>query len=134
VGDTLYQVGEGRLAVLLESGEQPVQVLAELGAGDVFGEMGLFAGEPRTATVRALDACMLLEVSRANMAPLLGAEPALVERFAALIEQRRAATHTEANPSKRDQGRGAGGLANRIRQLLHQIKYHARLTGAAPGH
>jgi small-conductance mechanosensitive channel/CRP-like cAMP-binding protein len=121
VGDTLYQVAQGRLAVLLESGEQPVQVLAELGAGDVFGEMGLFAGEPRTATVRALDACRLLEVSRADMAPLLEAEPALVERFAALIEQRRAATHSEANPVERAQGRGAGRLASRIRQLLNQI-------------
>jgi hypothetical protein len=64
LGDTLYQVVEGQLAVDLEGSDGPPRRLAELATGAVFGEMGLFAGEPRSATVRALDACLLLEVHR----------------------------------------------------------------------
>lgn len=127
LGDSLYQVVAGRLAVLLEDdgppdrpGGQP-QPLAELAAGDVFGEMGLFAAEPRSATVRAREACVLLEVTRADLAPLLDRDPALVDRFAALIAERRAAREQHRTGSGAgDPARGGLGLAARIRQLLLQ--------------
>lgn len=120
-GDSLFQVVEGRLAVLVESAGQPARTVGELQRGDVFGEMGLFAGQPRSASVRALEACVLLEVQRRDLTPLLDAEPALVDRFAALIEQRNRATHlaTSASPDPTDQG---NGLAARIRLFLHQIR------------
>ena len=82
--------------------------------------MGLFAAEPRSATVRAFEACLLLEVSRQDLAPLLDEEPGLVDRFAALISQRRAAT--QQHTSRREQPNElTGGLASRIRQLLLQV-------------
>jgi len=119
-GDTLYQVVEGRLAVELEgSGELPRQ-LDELVASAVFGEMGLFAGAPRSATVRALEACLLLEVHRRDLTPLLEAEPALVDRFAALIEERRAASQQQTT-SRNEPNEPSGGLASRIRQLLLHV-------------
>jgi small-conductance mechanosensitive channel/CRP-like cAMP-binding protein len=120
LGDTLYQVVEGRLAVDLEGSDGPPRRLAELAAGAVFGEMGLFAGEPRSATVRALDACLLLEVHRRDLTPLLEAEPALVERFAALIEERRAASQQQMQTAAAP-GNPGPGLAGRIRQLLLQV-------------
>jgi small-conductance mechanosensitive channel len=120
-GDSLYQVVEGRLAVLVQSNGQPEKTVADLQRGDVFGEMGLFAGQPRTATVRALKACVLMEVQRGDLMPLLDAEPALVDRFATLIERRSSATRqaTTPEPGPKDQG---SGLAARIRLLLHQVR------------
>lgn len=123
LGDCLYQVVDGRLAVELEAAvpDQAPAVVAELTAGDVFGEMGLFAGEPRSATVRALTACLVLEVQRHQLAPLLEEEPALAERFAALIAERRAARDQQRQPANSDNSTAHLGLAARIRQLLQQV-------------
>ena len=63
VGDSLYIIVEGQVSVershpaLLE----PVQ-LAELGPGEVVGEMGLLDREPRTATVTAVKDTEALEL------------------------------------------------------------------------
>jgi small-conductance mechanosensitive channel len=125
-GDSLYQVVEGRLTVLVASPGSPGRTVAELRQGDVFGELGLFAGEPRSATVRALEACVLLEVRRRQLTPLLAAQPGLVERFGELIEQRSSATReaTRAGPGPPVQG---GGLAARIRLFLHQVRDGVKL-------
>ena len=121
-GDALYQVVEGQLAVLLTVADQPEQVVAQLAAGDVFGEMGLFAAEPRSATVRSLEACVLLELRRHDLAPLLAGDPALADRFAGLIQARRAATQELVQQGERErEGNGSSGLAARIRQLLLQV-------------
>ena len=124
LGDSLYQVLEGRLAVEVEGSGAVPQRLAELGAGEVLGEMGMFAGEPRSATLRVLEASLLLEVRRRDLAPLLDGEPALVDRFAALITERRAARnqHRPDGPTG-SPSRGGLGLAARIRQLLLNAEY-----------
>ena len=63
VGDSMYIIVEGRVRVershpaLLE----PV-LLAELGPGEVVGEVGLLDGEPRTATVTAITDTETLEL------------------------------------------------------------------------
>ena len=120
LGESLYQVVEGQLTVEQEGPGQQRSALATLAVTDVFGEMGLFAAEPRSATVRAFEACLLLEVSRQDLAPLLDEDPALVDRFAALIAQRRAATQQHTS-SREQPNELSGGLASRIRQLLLQV-------------
>jgi small-conductance mechanosensitive channel/CRP-like cAMP-binding protein len=90
-GDALYQLIEGRVEVikLLEGGLQ--KKVAELEQGAIFGEMGVFSGESRSATVRALQECVLLEVEREDLRPILEGNPNLVERLAKLVSDRRAA-------------------------------------------
>lgn len=120
VGDALYQVVEGRLAVELHKPEQAAVRIAELGAGEVAGEMGLFAGEPRSATVRSIETSLLLEVEREALAPLLEAAPALANQLAALVTQRRAANQHLAQ-SDTQSSAVRRGLADRIRELLLQV-------------
>ncbi len=88
-GRSLYQVITGRVEV--EKEVQPGRVIhvAELGPGEVFGEMTLFQGSPRSATVRALEDSQLLRVDRAGVRELLERDPALLERFAQLVNARR---------------------------------------------
>jgi CRP-like cAMP-binding protein len=50
--------------------QEPI-VLAELGAGDVVGEMGILDGEPRSATVRALEETTTLEIGQDTLAQLV---------------------------------------------------------------
>lgn len=89
-GDALFQLIEGRVEVikLLEGGIE--KKVAELEPGAIFGEMSVFTGEPRSATVRALQECILLEVERGDLRALLEGNPNLVERLAKLVNDRRA--------------------------------------------
>jgi putative ABC transport system ATP-binding protein len=52
-GELVYIVDEGTLDVVREHADGGEEVLASLGPGDFFGEMGPFFGLARTATVRA---------------------------------------------------------------------------------
>ena len=70
--DLMYVIVQGRVGVdrshpaLLE----PVRV-AELGAGETVGEMGLLDGEPRSATVVALEETSALELTAETLAAVL---------------------------------------------------------------
>lgn len=51
VSDSLYLIESGRVTILLELSNREELRLGLMGAGTVFGEMGLYTGEPRSATV-----------------------------------------------------------------------------------
>jgi CRP/FNR family transcriptional regulator, cyclic AMP receptor protein len=54
-GQTIYVIIEGTVDVVRE--EYSVEVLNELGRGDLFGLLALVDGEPRSATCRARGPC-----------------------------------------------------------------------------
>ena len=73
--DCLYLVTAGRLRVIAQvDGED--HVLAEIGRGDVVGEMALIVDRPRTADVVALRDTHLLRLSSAAFDELTAAHPA----------------------------------------------------------
>lgn len=66
VGDAMYLVREGEVEVMapgLEEGDAETSV-AKLVPGDIFGEMALVMGQPRTATVRAVNDAKCLRLPR----------------------------------------------------------------------
>jgi HlyB family type I secretion system ABC transporter len=79
----LYVVEEGRLRVYTEENGRP-HYLAYLRKGDFFGEMSVFRGAPRTATVEAVSDCRLLRLNQATFQELLKDFPA----FKSQIEER----------------------------------------------
>src|SRR6188474_792381 len=50
-GDAFYLIQSGAVQVVVESGAGNAEIVAILGAKDWFGEMALFSGEPRSATI-----------------------------------------------------------------------------------
>lgn len=60
----VFIITSGRMQVVRGGGGQREQVLATLGPGDFFGEMALFEGFPRNATVRALEDSECLAMTR----------------------------------------------------------------------
>ncbi|MCP3962964.1 MAG: cyclic nucleotide-binding domain-containing protein [bacterium] len=92
-GDRLYVVLRGRLAVLVarEGGED--QVVGEVGPGEVTGEVSLFIGGKRTATVRALTACHLASLSRDGFTNLLEKYPETSRRVSELVLSRLRLSH-----------------------------------------
>jgi hypothetical protein len=86
-GDSLFILAEGTVLVTDRSGE-----IARLGPGDVFGEMSLLTGEPRSATVTAAADSVLYELGKADLAPLLQTHPELAEGLGEVLARRRAET------------------------------------------
>jgi CRP-like cAMP-binding protein len=117
-GRSLYQVISGRVEV--EKEVQPGRILhvAELGPGEVFGEMTLFQGSARSATVRALEDSRLLRVDRAGVRELLERDPALLERFAQLVNSRRRELESLGHD---EQQREASNLLEAMRNLFFAL-------------
>ena len=70
--DALYIVISGRLKVMMSDDEGREVILAILGQGEFFGEMGLVDDAPRSATVIAIEPCELLVMSKADFKKCLG--------------------------------------------------------------
>jgi CRP-like cAMP-binding protein len=66
LGDALYIVVQGTVSVRRDD-----RVVAQLTAGDYFGEISLIDGEPRSATVVAVDDVLLLTLSSSDFDSLL---------------------------------------------------------------
>jgi putative ABC transport system ATP-binding protein len=60
-GDRFYLIRQGRVSVRRSQSEQETtqQEIVQLSQGDFFGEMALLSGQPRNASVWALEPCLL---------------------------------------------------------------------------
>src|SRR5438874_7157712 len=62
--DSLYIVLSGRLKVMMSDADGKEVILAILGPGEFFGEMGLIDDEPRSASVVSIEPCELLFIAK----------------------------------------------------------------------
>lgn len=69
-----FGIAEGTVAVSVGGGDAKVYVNS-LGAGDVFGEAGIFMSVPRTATVTAQSRTVIVRVHRTEFAGFLKRHP-----------------------------------------------------------
>jgi len=69
--DAMYIVVSGRLKVVMSDKEGQEVILAILNQGEFFGEMGLIAQAPRSATVTTIEPCELLTITRADFTKCL---------------------------------------------------------------
>jgi serine/threonine-protein kinase len=86
-GDAAYMIVSGRCQVTRRAGDQE-ELIATMGAGDVFGEMALLLAEPRAATVVAEDNVTVLVLDQRTLSAGLGPDGwtgalvrALAQRF-----------------------------------------------------
>jgi small-conductance mechanosensitive channel len=88
-GSSMFVIRHGSVKVQVRQ-RGKAKVLLTLGEGEFFGEMALFTGEPRSATVIALEETEVFEIRHEALKPLLENNPDLAERFGELIAARRA--------------------------------------------
>jgi CRP-like cAMP-binding protein len=86
-GDEMFFIESGRVSVVRGRGPNALP-LAELGAGDIFGEMALLTGNPRSATVTALSEVDLWTLSQADFEDLVTAYPNLALSLSRLLSER----------------------------------------------
>lgn len=88
-GDSLFLLAEGALEVrVVQDGREipPDRMVP----GDVFGEMSLLTGQPRSATVSAATEALIFELRREHLDPILRRRPELAESLAAIMASRQA--------------------------------------------
>jgi CRP-like cAMP-binding protein len=87
-GDALYIVESGRVRVFLPAEDGEEFTIDVLGPGDVFGEMALLDGRPRSASVATLEDSVLYGLGREEFQRHLAASPPLASALLALLSAR----------------------------------------------
>ncbi|MFL5029241.1 MAG: Crp/Fnr family transcriptional regulator [Xanthobacteraceae bacterium] len=87
-GDALYGVRRGRVRIETGTAAGGRLALNVLGPGDLFGEIALFDGQPRTADAVAAEASELFMVRRSDFLTYLEREPRITIRLLEMLCQR----------------------------------------------
>src|SRR5512134_519186 len=75
IGDSAYLTISGRLRVYVAAEDAPARMVRELSRGEVIGEMSLYTGEPRSATVVAVRDSVLVKLAKQHFEALLVNHP-----------------------------------------------------------
>ena len=112
-GDTCYILQRGRARVTRQHADGRTITLTNLGPGEIFGELAMFGGEVRSATVEALDDMQAVAILAGDLKRLLGEHPEIaVKLLGALGEKLREANARIARQSfQKVSSRVAGVLA-----------------------
>jgi CRP-like cAMP-binding protein len=96
-GDALFVIVTGDVKISLPSETGEEAILATLGAGQVFGELALLDGAPRSASATARSATEIVVLPRDRFRELIATEAAVRDALLASIagELRRLTTHVE---------------------------------------
>lgn len=96
-GDALFIVLSGEVKISLPSDTGEEAILATLGPGQVFGELALLDGAPRSASATALTATETVVLPRERFRELIATEAGVRDALLASIagELRRLTTHVE---------------------------------------
>jgi len=69
--DRMYIILSGRIGISLNPHKSDLDYIAELGAKECFGEMGMFDDLPRSATAFVLEDSVLLSLAKAKLRALI---------------------------------------------------------------
>jgi CRP-like cAMP-binding protein len=87
----LRQGSEAHSLYIIVEGDVELTVVATIGSGEAFGEMGLMTGEPRTATATALTEVVCYRLDKQGFQNILQRRPEIAESLARLLTERKAA-------------------------------------------
>ena len=91
-GTSFFLIEEGEVAVHTNDPSGKPLVLAQLGAGEFFGEVAVLTGKPRTATIVATTPATLIEISGEDLDRIVAEYPDVRTVLQHFYEQRARAT------------------------------------------
>ena len=95
-GDCAYIIEEGSVEIFIERPGGKTQMVGTRGPGSIIGEMAMVDDAPRTATVRAIKDCKLLEISREDFSRRLKSSDPVMQMITQVILTRYRDTLTRA--------------------------------------
>ena len=87
-GNTLYVIRTGRVRIFLTSPEGQEVALALFRAGDAFGELALFDGQPRSASAMAIEPVETYSIQRPDFMAIVTRRPRMALQLLATLSQR----------------------------------------------
>ena len=115
-GASMFVVHAGSVEVRVEQNGQQ-RTVNTLSEGDFFGEMALFTGEPRTASVVAAEETEVLEIGHDAMKRLFDTNPDLVDALSHTVSERRKALTARVETTA-DAEHESAGLISTIRRFF----------------
>jgi hypothetical protein len=88
VGDTLYLVLDGNVAVIKDCNREKEIELDTIGAGDYFGEMALFGDDRRSATIRVKHAARFLTLHKQELQEIVREYPQIALHVCRVLSMR----------------------------------------------
>jgi CRP-like cAMP-binding protein len=125
-GTSMLVLTEGRVRVSIDDGRGGRRDVADLGAGDIVGEMSLMTGARRTATVTALTEVAGLEITKVALESVIARSPELLDRFCAMLERRKgelAKAHAD-NKAWHILGMSAAQISAEVRRFFESVFGH----------
>ena len=116
-GASMFVLCSGSVRVIVEPSGLEVAVIRR---GGYFGEMSLLTGEPRTATVAAVEDSVLLEITADVFREVVLANPAVLDEVSLVVASRRTALD-RAKAAVSDgaaEPDGRPGLLSLVREFL----------------
>jgi small-conductance mechanosensitive channel len=94
---SLFIIGGGVVTFTREGIEGEMELL-RLGPGDHFGEIGMLTGAPAIAKISALIPTTVYELAKADLMPILAAQPQVSQELCRALARRQAANQLSASP------------------------------------
>ena len=116
-GSSMFVVHNGRVEVQVSDNGRP-RTVATLTEGNFFGEMALFTGEPRTASVVAVEETEVLEIGHAAMKHIFETNPDLAESISWTIAERRANLAAGSQQAAQASIEESAGLLSTIKRFF----------------
>ena len=88
-GGNLFILVDGVVSVNKASTNGETIHIAKLGVGDVFGEMSLMTGEPRSSSVKALTSTVVLEIEKEIIKTLFESNKEFYNKIAHVFAKRK---------------------------------------------
>ncbi|GAB3710883.1 patatin-like phospholipase family protein [Spirosoma flavus] len=101
IGDSLYFVISGRLQAYVTDDQGNHLVIGEIIRGETAGEMAIFTGDPRSATIVALRDSVLVKLSQSAFEQIIAAYPAVSMNVTKLIINRLRTSQGQRKVTKR---------------------------------
>jgi len=111
-GTSMFVIAEGVVEVTVAGKRGEPHEVAELGPGEIVGEMSLMTGARRNATATALGDVVAAEITKVALEAILARAPDLIDSFGAVLVRRQA----ERDRVARDAAHGG------IHDLVSQIR------------
>ncbi|MDB2683114.1 EAL domain-containing protein [Alphaproteobacteria bacterium] len=103
LGESAYIIEDGRVEIVLNKPDGGEQIVGTRGPGTIIGEMAIVDNAPRTATVRAIEDCVLLEITQNDFSRRLSSADPVLKMISQVILTRYRDTLTRAEITKDSQ-------------------------------
>jgi signal transduction histidine kinase len=115
LGDVLYIIWSGRVAIIKDLESETPTLLAHRGPGEVLGEMSLLESGPHSASVVVVEDTHLLHLTRADLQTLMAEQPDVG------VEILRALSYT-LSTRLRDADQARTSIAHAESRLTHRVQ------------